>query len=304
MSLINKIIGKNKKNEKPNTILDKLDQAGIIYYDEETDKGYYIEYSDAFENVIYKIKEKDDSYLVNGKKMKESELIQLLKKQSKLDEKINELSDIPEYELIFKIYSFFNNLISVSGLHSEIIFEVNNTMYLLYSLKEKPQLNSFISGIKIEEKEPYEIINVKTNKLIKNEDVVLEILNDLYEAVPLFFNSENYKVEPNTEFTDAVKVYLLNAALVERLNGIEDVEAKILYSNGNSIIFVILKNGSALEYISPTKQSPQGKILIMDIDEDTTLEDNEEYSIVKKVLKLPEYLNDKPDESKIPLRLK
>ena len=132
--------------------------------------------------------------------------------------------------------------------------------------------------------------------------MLIRIIKDIKRQLPLFFDAGEFKIPEQTPFTDVVKTFFLNEALIERLNKTKNIEAKLIEFSGNTTIFIIFKNGSAMEYISPTKQNPAGKLLLMDGDEDTTLEDNEEYWLVQKILKLPSCLDGKPDEDNMPIR--
>ena len=68
------------------------------------------------------------------------------------------------------------------------------------------------------------------------------------------------------------------------------------------MIFIVFENDAALEYISPTKQHPNGQVLLIDYDDENRVEDFKNYNIVLDTLNLSTMIKNKPDENNMPKR--
>mgnify|MGYP001004901791 CR=1 FL=1 len=284
---------KQAPTEKNETLLEWLNRNDVIYEMKDTDIGYKIIYSDVFDKKKFEIVYDGKKYIVNGKNTKEKDIKTLLEKQIAIDSNMEEFMYGPENEKLIQIYEFLKKTFPEEDISFDLTINENNELELLYTSSGKD-----IPLVKIlnENKVMYDI---KTKKPIDHNEAIILILEQIMRDRPLLFESGDFKVPEETPFTDIVKQYIVNKSLVERLNKTKHVEAKLIMGMGNSSIFIIFRNGAALEYIHPTKQR-SGQIVIIDVDEDTTLEDNEEYWMIKQILKLPDLLNNKPDGEKLP----
>lgn len=302
MGLFDILHKKKTENEQKDSFITKLDHSNVYYDMDETERGYEIIYMDVFDNEIFTIKKEGESFFLNGALTDEDEILKKVIRQGKLDAGLSQFMSDPIYDDIFDVYEFFSSLTSDSGLTvSFIAKEEVSTLYLLYGLQKKPDLEHYLSGVKAEKEGDKVKITCIPDNLEKDADgTVLYILKKIYEAVPIFFTSGNYKPDEDSRFKDNVVAFLMNLTLVKRLNEISDVEAHVIDAGNTSSVFVVLKNGAAIEFISPTKQNPNGKLSIIDVDEEAMVEDNEAYYTISKILRLPTFINDKPDENRMP----
>lgn len=295
MGFLKKIFRK-KVNEENNSkdLLTRLDDKGIIYSLVDTNEGYQMTYLDVFDKERYIILKKEDKYKLNGKNLSENEIAEILENQNRIDNKMETLLYDPDNDKLIQIYEFFKQ---IDIIYTELSVTRKDELSLSFSC---PEAKPFTS-IHIDH-ESKKIVYDHTNEILGRNNTVIRLIEDIKEKMPLFFDSGGFIVPEQTPFTDTVRTYMLNYALVERLNKTKNVEAKLIDVAGNTMVFIIFKNGAAVEYMSATKQNPTGKLLLIDVDEDTTLEDNEEYWLVQKILKLPACLQDKPDEENMPIR--
>lgn len=302
MGLLDMLHKKKTNNEQKDSFLTKLDNAKVYYDIDETEDGYDLLYTDAFDTEVFSIRKSGETFFLDGIKTDEDEILKKVMKQSKIDASFNQFMSDPVFDDVFDIYEFFNPLTSENGLTiSFIAKEEVDTMYLLYGLQAKPDFDHYLCGVKAEkEGERLKITCIPDNMEKDADGTVLYILKKIYESVPIFFTSGNYKPDENSRFKDNVIAFLMNLTLTKRLNEVSDVEAHVIDAGNTSSVFVVLKNGAAIEFISPTKQNPNGKLSIIDVDEDALVEDNEAYYTISKILRLPTFINDKPDENRMP----
>lgn len=288
---------RDKEDKIEKDLLQRLDDKGIIYSLSDMENGYQITYLDAFDKEKYIIVKDGDKYKLNGKSVSENEVEETLDRQNKLDNEMEILLYDPDYEKLILIYDFFKKAFPENIINIDFTLSSKEDLTLTFS---EPDVGPFTS-IHIDSKTK-KLVYDKTKEALNKNNMVIRIMKDIKEQIPLFFDTGEFKIPEQTPFTDIIKTFWVNEALVERLNKTKNIEAKLIEFFGNTTIFIIFKNGSALEYITPTKQNPSGKLLLMDVDEDTTLEDNEEYWLARKILKLPSCLDGKPDEENMPLR--
>ncbi|WP_097005291.1 hypothetical protein [Lacrimispora amygdalina] len=290
MTILEKLFNK-KGEEKKKTLLDQLNDKNIIYSYEESDNGYKLIYLDCFDKEKYVVLNDGEKYKLNNKSISENEILNILEKQSKIDNELEKLLYEPCNDKLIQIYDFFKTAFISELIVLDLLVNENKELVLNFS---NPETGPF-TAIHIE-KDSKKIIYDKENKILKKYDLVIRLIQDIKSQIPLYFDSGEFKVPKDTPFTDIVNTYLNNESLVDRLNKTKNIEAKLINVSGKSAVFIIFKNGAALEYILSTKQNPDGKLIIIDVDEETTLEDNEEYGLVQKILSLPTYLNNKPNE--------
>ena len=292
------LLKKNDKEEiSEKDLLKRLDEKGIIYSLSEMDNGYQMTYLDTFDKEKYVIVKDGGKYRLNGKNVSEEEVEETIDKQHKLDNEMEVLLYDPDYEKLMLIYDFLIKAIPKNIITIDFALSSKGDLTLSFS---EPESCPFTS-IHIDSKTK-KLVYDKTREVLNKNNMLIRIIKDIKKQLPLFFDAGEFKIPEQTPFTDVVKTFFVNEALIERLNKTKNIEAKLIEFSGNTTIFIIFKNGSAMEYISPTKQNPTGKLLLMDVDEDTTLEDNEEYWLVQKILKLPSCLDGKPDEDNMPIR--
>lgn len=306
MSFLNIFNKKNKKENKESSYscdLEKqLEEYNIPFDIEENNNEILIDYIDPFDKILYKFKVNNEKIYLSNKEISLENAIKILKKQWVKDELIIKYLEDEKFNPIFEMELFFKDITSDEGLIGKF-FPRKDGISLLYNITKKPTEKEYLVGV------DFIIDNDNVICKILPENIrsiptgaAIHILGKIYEEVPLFFTSGNYKVKEGTLFSDAIKTYLINLAIVNRLNEIDNVEAQITDPETANTIFVMLKNGSAIEYISPTKQHPSGKYLVIDFDEDHKVEDNDSYNIISKILKLPSLLNNKADEDNMPTR--
>lgn len=291
--------------EKYSSDLERLLVENKIPYDiDEQESCTRIAYIDPFDKVIYEFQYIDGELLYNKRPITEKEALRLMESKWKSDELIIQYLEDEKYNELFEISDFFKDITSENGLIEKFVPIKGKGIRLYYNIGNVPTEKDFIAGIQLSASsngtDYFEII--PSGMQVNANGAVLEILKKIYDEAPLFFTSGSYRVNQNNKFADIVKTYLINLAVVNRLNEIDGIEAQITDAGRNNIIFVMFKNGSALEYISPTKQAPNGKLLIIDFDEENLAEDNDNFKTVSKILKLPSMIRDKPDEKNMPTR--
>lgn len=309
MNFLDKLFNKTKvdKGDKSySSELEKLLGENHIPYDiEDLDGNTRIFYIDPFDKTIYEFDYIDEKLFYNGREISEKDALRLMDIKWKSDELIIKYMEDERYCDIFDIVDFFKDITSDNGLLDRMVpLKDMRGIKLFYNIGNMPSEKDYIAGIEMNVSKggnaTFQII--PSGMQTDANGAVLDILKKIYNEAPLFFTSGTYKVKDDTRFTDIVKTYLINLAIVNRLNEIDGVEAQITDVGKNNIIFVMFKNGSAIEYISPTRQNPRGSLLIIDLDEENLTEDNDSFSLVSKVLKLPSMIKDKPDENKMPKR--
>lgn len=308
MNILNIFSTKNKNESKElkysSNLEKELDQNNIPFDIDDTGEEIIIDYINPYDKLIYEFKDVNNTLYLNGKEISLEDAFAMIKKQWEIDEVLIHYMEDDRFSQIFEIESFFKDITSENGLIGKLFPKKGNKeISLLYNIGKEPTKTDYLVGVTLSltpEGIKYEILPDKIQT--SPTGAAIHILDKIYSEVPLFFTSGNYKVKEHTPFTDVIKTYLINLALINRLNDIEDVEAQITDPENANVIFVIFKNGSAIEYMSPTVQNPAGRFLIIDSDEDNTVEDNESYSIVGKILKLPSLLNNKPNEENMPKR--
>lgn len=308
MNIFDMFFKKERKSDTKRYLLElekKLDEAEIPYEIEENEDGNHdIRYIDPFNKTIYKFGYADNRLTYREREITEDDAYQMIKARWETDSLTMQYMDDEEYTDIFDILEFFSDITSSNGLIGRMVpLKDGKGINLYYNIGKTPTERSYLIGIGEYVKKgkvSFQILPSRTETDVNG--ATLNILKKIYDEAPLFFSSGTYKVKGETRFTDIVKTYLINLAIVNRLNEVEDVEAQITDVGKNNIIFVMFKNGSALEYISPTKQNPLGKLLLIDYDEDNTIEDNNSFQLVSNILKLPSMIKDKPDEKKMPER--
>lgn len=288
---------KNNAPEQTETLQEWMDSNNIIYEIDEADVGYKIIYFDVFDKIKFEIIFDGNRYIINGAYKDQDDIKELLKTQQTIDSGLEEYMYNPENYSLIQVYEFVKSTFSNGEVSYELIINKQNELILYCNHKSK---DKSIPLIKID-KDSKRLYDIKNNHKVNSNEAVISVVNQTINCQPLLFATDELKIPADSPFADIVKQYLLNKSLVERLNKTKNIEAKMINAKGNCTIFIIYKNGSALEYISPTKQSP-GHFFIMDVDEDNTLEDNEEYWISKKILKMPDLLSGKPDEGNLPIR--
>lgn len=284
----------------------ELDENKIPYEietDDETDVMKLM-YLDPFEKVSLSFDCIDDEYILNEKSYDESEAFNLILAKWKTDKVIREYMDDDVYTPLFDMYEFFDNITSDGGLIGRVIpFKDKKGLKLYYNIRRQPTEIDHIAGVEFVPSEGEDVYTAFPSGMkVDANAAILEILNQIYKIAPLFFTSGTYRIPDDTVYTDIVKTYLINLALVNRLNELDGIEAQITDIGNSNIIFVAFENNSGLEYISSTKQNPKGNILLMDFDEDNKVEDNEEFESVSKILQLSSMIKDKPDENNMPKR--
>lgn len=283
---------------------EKLDKEDIPYEIEESGMNNYdISYIDPLNQTVYKF-QYNGILTYKGREITDEDAYQMIRTRWENDSIILQYMNEEEYADIFDILEFFSDITSSNGLMERMIpSKKEKGISLYYDIGKIPSEKSYLTGVKEYMRDGK--IHFQILPGFMETDVngaTLSILKKIYEEAPLFFSSGTYKVKSETRFSDIVKTYLINLAVVSRLNEVDGVEAQITDIGKNNIIFVMFENGSALEYISPTKQNPLGRLLLIDYDEDNITEDNESFPLVSNILKLPSMIKDKPDERKMPER--
>lgn len=308
MNFFDKLFKRKEKKRMKKYLLEleeKLDKADIPYEIEENENNNYnISYMDPFNQTIYEFQYDGLTLVYKGREITEEDAYQMIKMRWENDSLIMRYMNDEEYTDIFDIYEFFSDITSSNGLIARMVPLKNEKgINLYYDIGKVPTEKSYLAGIKEYIKNGKTYFQIYPGYMEADVNgAVLNIIKCLYNEAPLFFSSGTYKVKAETRFTDIVKTYLINLAVINRLNEIDDVEAQITDIGRSNVIFVMFKNGSALEYLSPTKQNPLGRLLLIDYDEENTIEDNESFMLVSNILKLPSMIKDKPDEKKMPER--
>ena len=316
MGLFDKIIKKSKSEHKENktyanNLEKRLDQAKIPYDTEEVDTEdedstiTKIIYSDPLEENICEFSECGEEFIFENRNYTEDEAFNLILSKWKTDQILLKYLEDERYDGIFTIKDFYSNLVSKRGLNDRLIpYKDTKGIKLLYGLERLPTERDYLIGVEltINDKDEAIYVSLPSGRTTTINGAVIDILQKIYEEVPLFFTSGTYKVPEDTEFTDIVKTFLINISLLNHLNGLVGVEAHNVDITGSNKIFILLKNDSAIDYMSPTQQNPNGRISMIDVDEINKVENNEAFPIVSRMLKLPSMITDKPDETQMPKR--
>lgn len=299
---------KTKENTKQDlTLTEKLDEMGIFYEINEKD-GFneliYYNYKNK-PQLIFSIY--DDGIVYQNNIIKEDKLIKMIQDRLTIDNDILDLMKDSDYDDVFDIDSFLDNLISDFGISQYIkLSKTKKTVQIYFNIKQPSNEKNFVLMLEcFGKKNGMSNFKISPPGIFVDEYLaILLILNKINDLIPSLFISGRYIVPEDTKFTDLVKHYMLSISLVSRLKKIPNIETHIGDLNcGNSAI-VLFKNGAGLEFLPSTKETPKGLLTVFETDNENSIDDNRELKEVARVLSLTEYLIDKPSEEKIPERFK
>lgn len=282
-----------------NGLEERLVKAGIPYdYAEEDgpEEAETIVYLDPFDTAVFRFRCGDDGYSAGDKTFTEEEAYRAIAERWAEDRTILDYIDDERYGSIFNIRDFYQQFVSDNGLHVRFFPQKDGKgLKLLYQFHTDPTERDYMIGVGMTAKENgVEVAVLPEGRRADAEAAAVAIFDKLYEMFTDYFKEGHYKVPEDSEFTDAVKTHMINRALVNRLNGIRNVEAHMVREGGPDKVFVLLGNNSAIDYASPTEQNPQGRMIVFDAGEEAEAADNAEFPVVQKVLSFTDGIADKP----------
>lgn len=293
----------HKKEEPHYTLnIEKFLVDNSIPYDlDDTEDIMKLSYLNPLGEETYVFFFAEDKYYYQGKIISEDEIKKMLSDVWKSDRMLKKYLDSPKYTDIFDIADFFDDSYLKTKIYKKFIpLKSANGIRLLYGQSPDANESNYIAGVELTDMG--DMVILPTGMKVDANAAVLDILVKLDEALPDLFG-DSYKIKEDSRFTDIVKTYFINIDLKNRLNIVYGVEAHIMDIQKNLVMFVLFPNDAALEYISPTIQHEDGQILLIDYDEENTVEDNGAiYRQVIRILDLSKKITDKPDEENLPPR--
>lgn len=308
MSFFNLFSGKKnkKQNDKKNVIsydnpLEELLVNNKIEYVNEDD---YIVYRNFANRPLLKFYHEDNKLYLKNKEIELDDAFNLIKKEWEKDKLIIPFLNNEDYIDFFELeefcYEFCKNI-----LMKELAIANSKTLKLFFQFGENVSEHDYCVCIECYGKRDGVSlfrINPNASGYVNENEAVTYFIHKIYETNPLVIENGSFKLKNDSKFTDLAKSYLMAVGLVNRINKVPNCESKIIEPGKSNSIFVILDNDTALEYLSPTMQHPDGQLTIFDLDEDTTIETSQNFKFVNDILDLSRYIRDLPDEENIPKR--
>lgn len=308
MSFFNLFSGKKnkKQNDKNNVIsydnpLEELLVNNKIEYVNEDD---YIVYRNFANRPLLKFYCEDNKLYLKNKEIELDDAFNLIKKEWEKDKLIIPFLNNEDYIDFFELeefcYEFCKNI-----LMKELAIANSKTLKLFFQFGENVSEHDYCVCIECYGKRDGVSlfrINPNASGYVNENEAVTYFIHKIYETNPLVIENGSFKLKNDSKFTDLAKSYLMAVGLVNRINKVPNCESKIIEPGKSNSIFVILDNDTALEYLSPTMQHPDGQLTIFDLDEDTTIETSQNFKFVNDILDLSRYIRDLPDEENIPKR--
>ena len=308
MSFFNIFSGKKnkKQNDKNNVVsydnpLEELLVNNKIEYVNEDD---YIVYRNFANRPLLKFYYEDNKLYLKNKEIELDDAFNLIKKEWKKDKLIIPFLNNEDYIDFFELeefcYEFCKNI-----LMKELAIANSKTLKLFFQFGENVSEHDYCVCIECYGKRDGVSlfrINPNASGYVNENEAVTYFIHKIYETNPLVIENGSFKLKNDSKFTDLAKSYLMAVGLVNRINKVPNCESKIIEPGKSNSIFVILDNDTALEYLSPTMQHPDGQLTIFDLDEDTTIETSQNFKFVNDILDLSKYIRDLPDEENIPKR--
>lgn len=308
MSFFNLFSGKKnkKQNDKNNVIsydnpLEELLVNNKIEYVNEDD---YIVYRNFVNRPLLKFYYEDNKLYLKNKEIELDDAFNLIKKEWEKDKLIIPFLNNEDYIDFFELeefcYEFCKNI-----LMKELAIANSKTLKLFFQFGENVSEHDYCVCIECYGKRDGVSlfrINPNASGYVNENEAVTYFIHKIYETNPLVIENGSFKLKNDSKFTDLAKSYLMAVGLVNRINKVPNCESKIIEPGKSNSIFVILDNDTALEYLSPTMQHPDGQLTIFDLDEDTTIETSQNFKFVNDILDLSRYIRDLPDEENIPKR--
>lgn len=286
----------NKKNISLEKIIEK--NKIPIEIDNQEDKTIFV-YTDIYEQNTLTIVNKGNKYYLNSEQKEEEEIIDILKRQWEEDKKIIRFMNDGRYNDFFDITDFIRSMINESVI-SQVLSVYKDEILSTYKLKEANSDKSFIIKIGMDSSEKIRLY--PTKEIVTPNQALINILNAIEQTIPSMTLKEDFDNGDKGRFSDIAKTYYINNELIKKLNKIEGVESHIIDIGRKDVIFIVFENDAALEYISPTKQHPNGQVLLIDYDDENRVEDFKNYNIVLDTLNLSTMIKNKPDENNMPKR--
>lgn len=308
MSFFNLFSGKKnkKQNDKNNVVsydnpLEELLINNKIEYVNEDD---YIVYRNFANRPLFKFYYEGNKLYFKNKEIELDDAFNLIKKEWEKDKLIIPFLNNEDYIDFFELeefcYEFCKNI-----LMKELAIANSKTLKLFFQFGENVSEHDYCVCIECYGKrDGVSLFRINPNAIgyVNENEAVTYFIHKIYETNPLVIENGSFKLKNDSKFTDLAKSYLMAVGLVNRINKVPNCESKIIEPGKSNSIFVILDNDTALEYLSPTMQHPDGQLTIFDLDEDTTIETSQNFKFVNDILDLSRYIRDLPDEENIPKR--
>lgn len=272
-----KIFARNGPS-KQKRLDQKLNEAKIPYeYNKST--GCYI-YIDLQDNKTVKIYEKEDQYEYEGKLYSETDIFAILNALNKNNSKIKDVRKEESFTDFFDAAEFFNRLLILSDKKTEIVPDKEKISLLI----DKEEYLS-----EIDENESKEFLLPNGSNCDDIETAVVRTFECLYDHFKWKAEAILNQIDKDNRFYYYIKRYLLSRVLTDKINDLMDTEAQIVDANGT--IFIMMKNGSGIEYCPPdTETKTPGYIKMNNSSEMRRTEDNKDFNMVMKILRLTELI--------------
>ena len=265
------------KEEKPE-LQKHLDDLGVMY--DETD-GAVICLDHTGANA-FSFTNEGDTYFKDGAPDPWSldGVIDFVQKFQIKDQALNTFENSEFYDSFNTVYKDLTKLISDAGRTASL--EVKDNM--VYIVEHNSNDDTPLASIKIDDGKTFSFPSNKERSL---SEIFASAANTIYKENRDVFNAD-YNPALSFENKEIWKAISTTIPMVDRLNALNDVEAKN-YENGKTI-FIMFKNGSAIEYTLPTKQK-EGNILILEYDKENRVNNNISYFAVMDILRIPKTIS-------------
>lgn len=307
LNIFSKKKEKSQNNANENDIVignkleKKLSENNIEYINEDD----YIIYNNFANRQIYKFLCDEEYVYFDNNEISIETAYELINKEWQNDKKIIPFLNNEDYLDFFELeefcYEFCQNL-----KIKELVTASSKTLKMFFQFGDDVSEQNFFVSIecygKRDSKSLFKINPLVSSDYISENEALTYFIQKAQENNPLIIENGSFKIKEDSKFTDLAKSYLMSYGLVNRLNQIINCEAKLIEQGKSNAIFVILDNNSALEYLSPTVQNPNGQLTVFDVDDEAKVEDSQNFVHVTEILNLSTLIKDLPNEENMPQR--
>jgi len=271
-----------KKKANGNTLEEKLKKEGIPFFAEEEEEGKRYSYMDAFGRIRFSVLEKkeDGTLWFNGiEVMTFHEAMKTIKDSWNLDEMLLKFQEEENYFDFFSLVEFLQTVkFRSKPLEEEWNVNDTSTVQVTFSSKEADV------SISLTGKEDGSIYVDADAAASSAGYAAAAAFKKLYDKNPMSYLLKEIEMNETSPLAEAIHRFLVGSATLKRLSELNEVETVFVDPGNTSSLFIQFKNGSAMQWQPPLRLKEKGNSTILEVDKEHSIEENEEYHIVKRIL--------------------
>lgn len=267
----------NTKKEK-RSVPEIFPEGAEYEYDRETNTWIYI---DTGKRSTVRISlQPDGTYSLNGSSVDEDEVKAVLRERESENSLLRPFLNNSTYSVFWDIVDFYHPVLKKLNLSSEVK-AADTGIELICPL--------FTAGEKSGD-EGTEFYISFGNSYENGVDLCISILECLCDKYTGAERKKLIEIIPrDSDFAFFADRYLLSRVLSDKINELMNTEAQITDNMGT--MCVMFKNGSSLEYRPPCVETETpGFIVMSNYSQMKRVEDNDDYSLVMRILSLTDLI--------------